>query len=94
MTLWFSLSGLWHGMIGRKGKDMHRGGSALTDADLQAKVEAAHWEWQVAQQYFQAVTDPQLVDHAIHAIIASEQKYMYLLRKLRECYGVAHNQED
>jgi hypothetical protein len=51
--------------------------------DLAEQVSAARREWQAAQQYFQSVSEPQQVDNAVHALIAAEQKYMALLRKLK-----------
>jgi len=75
------LSGLWRrGQHGR----LHAGEA---DDELQHQVSAAHREWVTAQQYFQSVSEPELVDHAVHSIIAAEQKYTYLLRKLREHQG-------
>lgn len=75
------LSGLW-----RRGRH-ERSPMDGADDDLQHQVSAAHREWVTAQQYFQSVSEPELVDHAVHSIIAAEQKYAYLLRKLRENQG-------
>lgn len=47
-------------------------------------VEKARRDWLEAKEFFQFVSDPDLVDHAIHAIDAAEKKYMYLLKKARE----------
>ncbi len=58
-------------------------------ADLEAPahmlqaVEQARREWVTARLYFESVTDPDLVDHAIYSIEAAERKYMYLLRQAR-----------
>lgn len=49
---------------------------------LQA-VEEARREWVTARMYFDSVTDPDLVDHAIFSIEAAERKYMYLLRQAK-----------
>lgn len=75
------LSGLW-----RRGR-LDQSPSDGAEDDLQQLVSAAHREWVTAQQYFQSVSEPELVDHAVHSIIAAEQKYTYLLRKLRENQG-------
>lgn len=48
------------------------------------EVEGARRDWLVAQMYFDAVGEPELVDQAIHRILAAERRYMYLLRKARE----------
>lgn len=88
------LLNLWHGIMGRKGKESNGKGNGPADMGLEAQVEAAHREWLAAQEYFQSVTDPQLVDHAVHAIIAAEQKYMYLFRKVREAHEANLGQEE
>jgi len=52
-----------------------------------AEAEAARGEWLRASAYFNDVTDPDLVDHAIYCVEAAERKYMYLLKKARR-YGI------
>ncbi len=47
-------------------------------------VEEARREWQSAMDYFNHVVDPDLVDHAIHAMEAAERKYTFLLKKARQ----------
>ncbi|NLG70262.1 MAG: DUF2508 family protein [Firmicutes bacterium] len=49
-------------------------------AEGAARVEQARREWMAAQNEFDAVTDPDLVDHAIFAMQAAERRYVYLLR--------------
>jgi len=49
--------------------------------DILIAVEQARAEWLAAKTYFDNVTDPDLVDHAIYSIEASERKYMYLLKR-------------
>ena len=52
-------------------------------------LEAAKREWIDSQIYFDNVSDPELVDYAIHMMEASETKYMYLLNKAKkENYSV------
>jgi hypothetical protein len=46
---------------------------------LQAKLE-----WKRARMYFESVSDPDLVDHAIAVMHATEKKYMYLVRLARD----------
>lgn len=48
------------------------------------EVETARREWLLAHTYFDCVEEPELVDQAIHRILAAERRYMYLLRKARE----------
>lgn len=43
-------------------------------------IDRARREWLIAQNEFDAVTDPDLVDHAIFAMHAAERRYVYLLR--------------
>jgi hypothetical protein len=47
-------------------------------------VEKARQEWLSAQNYYNAVSDQDLVDHAVYMMQAAEKKYMYLLKKARE----------
>ncbi len=46
-------------------------------------VEQARREWQYAQNYYNSVSDSDLVDHAVYLMQAAEKKYMYLLKKAR-----------
>ena len=47
-------------------------------------VDQARREWLAAKAYFDTVSDPYLVDHAIYLVEASEKKYMYLLRRAQD----------
>jgi hypothetical protein len=47
-------------------------------------LELACREWKYARLYFNCVTDPDLIDHAVFYIGATEKKYMYLLKRARE----------
>lgn len=47
------------------------------------QVEEARREWLAARTYFENVTDPDLVDHAIAVLAAAEKKYMVLLKHAR-----------
>lgn len=51
---------------------------------LSEVVEKARQEWLCAQNYYNAVSDRDLVDHAVYTMQAAEKKYMYLLKKARE----------
>ena len=53
------------------------------------EVKKAYADWQAAENYFDNVADPDLVDFAIYDIEAAKKKYVYLLRKAREMYGQA-----
>lgn len=56
---------------------------------LRNEMEIAHRELEAAERYFQTVTDPELVDHAIFSIEAARRKYLYLYRRLRHGHGAA-----
>ena len=47
-------------------------------------LKKAHEEWKNKEVYFQSVTDPDLLDHAIYELEASKIKYIYLLKKVKE----------
>ena len=50
---------------------------------LTDEIREAHLEWIRAQRYFQWVSDPELVDHAIFTEEAARRKYIYLLNKAK-----------
>lgn len=52
--------------------------------EIAASLAQARQEWQAAQALFDTVTDPDMVDAAIHLIAAAERKYAYLLRLAKE----------
>ncbi len=54
--------------------------------DYYKLVEQARREWQDARLRFEQIADPDLIDHAIYAIEAAEQRYVYLLKKAKEEY--------
>ena len=47
-------------------------------------VEEAKKEWLAAKDYFENVSEPDLIDYAIHSMEATEKRYNFLLRKLKE----------
>lgn len=53
-------------------------------SDFDKVVDDARKAWLQARHHFENVTDPDLIDHAIYDIVATERKYMYLLRLARE----------
>ncbi len=56
----------------------------LKKPDIIENLEAAWRDWQYAKNYFNSVSDPDLIDHAIFNIGATEKKYVYLLKQARE----------
>lgn len=52
--------------------------------DMLENLEGAWREWQYAKAYFNSVLDPDLIDHAIFCMGATEKKYVYLLKQAKE----------
>lgn len=48
------------------------------------QVKQALQEWRQSRELFNSVSDPDLIDHAVYAMEASERRYIYLLKKARE----------
>lgn len=51
------------------------------------EVKRAYAEWQAAENYFDNVADPDLVDFAIYDMEAARKKYVYMLKKAREMHA-------
>lgn len=49
-----------------------------------ASLHKAQQEMYDAQNFFDNVVDPELVDHAIYKMEAAKSKYVYLLKQARE----------
>lgn len=56
---------------------------ASHDDELRTDVKRALEDWQAAQNYFENVSDPDLIDFAIYDLEAAKRKYMYMLKKIR-----------
>jgi len=56
--------------------------------DILRAVNQAHAEWVNAQNYFNSVSEPELVDYAIYNLEAARKKYMYMLKQAK-LMGVA-----
>ena len=52
--------------------------------NLPDAIEQARREWHCAQNYYNSVSDTDLVDHAVYLMQAAEKKYTYLLKKARQ----------
>lgn len=52
--------------------------------ELATYLDEAKKEWDVANEYFQQVTDPDLIDYAIYRMEAAERKYMYFFDQVRQ----------
>lgn len=51
--------------------------------DFAAMLAKAREEWLAAQTLFDTVSEPEMVDAAIHMIVAAEKKYSCLLRQAK-----------
>ncbi|WPD19129.1 YaaL family protein [Thermaerobacter composti] len=58
-------------------------GPADGDFDWVAAIDQARRDWEQARRYFECVTDRDLVDQAIHLVLAAEKRYAYLLKQAR-----------
>lgn len=47
-------------------------------------IEVAKKEWNDAYNYFNEVTDPELIEYATYLIETTRRKYIYLVRKSKE----------
>lgn len=52
-------------------------------------VKRAYADWQAAENYFDNVADPDLVDFAIYDMEAAKKRYVYMLKKARAEYDEA-----
>lgn len=55
-----------------------------TEYALTTLVAKAHRDWLEAQALFNEVKEPDLIDHAIYAMEATERKYMFLLKRAKK----------
>lgn len=81
-----SRTGLWQGWLALFVKPEIRH-TREHERRLRQEMEAARQEVEMAERYFQTVTDPELVDHAIFVGEAARRKYRYLYRQLRRSLG-------
>jgi hypothetical protein len=51
---------------------------------LKRAIEKARRELKAAQTFFDSVSDPDMVDHAVYTMQAAERKYAYLLKYARQ----------
>ena len=57
---------------------------AESSPTLVDEIKEAQQQWQEARDYFNMVSEPELVDHAAYKIEAARVKYMYLLNKAKK----------
>jgi len=51
--------------------------------EMLSLIDEAQREWVAAKNYFDNVSDPDLIDHAVYVSQAAEKRYMYLLKQAR-----------
>ena len=54
-----------------------------SDRDMLLLIDQARREWLLAKEYFDNVSDPNLIEHAVYIYHAAEKRYMYLLNQAR-----------
>lgn len=83
MAAWWTnlVDRIWEGLIP---EDPLARSRPKAPPDVVAAIDRAKQDWESAQAYFDNVTDPDLIDHAIFAIEAAERKYIYLLKRAEE----------
>lgn len=72
--LWSQLGALKKPVVGEQTKEYA----------LLTLVEKARREWEEAQMLFNEVKEPELIDHAIYTMEATERKYMFLLKEAKK----------
>ncbi|MGI5849175.1 MAG: DUF2508 family protein [Christensenellales bacterium] len=60
---------------------------ALESNAYVTEVRKAYADWQAAENYFDNVSDPDLIDFAIYDMEAAKKKYTYMLKKVRESHS-------
>jgi len=63
--------------------DFFRKGRNKYNDDYLALADA-HQEWVAARNFFEQVSDPDLVDYAVLSLKAAEKRYVYLWKRVRE----------
>lgn len=58
--------------------------TAKSEESLAEIIDLAHRDWLSTQTYYNNISDPDLLDHAIYQMQAAEKRYNYLLKLARE----------
>lgn len=48
------------------------------------RVRSAYREWEDAKNFFEYVSEPELVDYAVYAIEAAKRRFLYMLQQCRQ----------
>ena len=51
---------------------------------LRREAAQALGKWKAAERFLEQTSDPQLMDFAIYSVEAAKQRYLYILRILRQ----------
>lgn len=77
----------WKGLLNRT-LPRDRGASEMssdpTGDSIHEAVRKAHREWIAARQYFESVSDPDLVEYAAYRVTAAEKIYVHLLKRCQD----------
>lgn len=65
-------------------KEEYSDGFNYENYELISEVKKTMKELKDAEIYFQSVTDPDLVDHAIYKLESLRKKYIYLIKKAKK----------
>lgn len=72
----------WWGKVAhRRDDDEDRAGARVPN--LLDSIDEAHREWVAARAYFERVEHPDLVDHAVHLLLAAERRYEFLIKEAK-----------
>lgn len=70
--------------ISKKLKDSKSKDEKTEEDHIVEGLKKAYEEWQMKEEYFENVSDPDLIDHAIYELKASKIKYIYFLKRAKE----------
>ncbi len=48
------------------------------------RIRKAYREWEDAKNFFEYVSEPELVDYAVYAIEAAKRRFLYMLQRCRQ----------
>lgn len=78
--LWPAIRAAAAGFNGRQSKSAQHS----EDTKIHNEVRSAWREYEAAHAYFNIVTEPDLVDHAVYRLEAARKRYVYFLKKAKE----------
>lgn len=71
-------------LFSEKIKELSGNKELTEEEEIVNKLREAFEEWKKKEIYFESVTEPDLIDHAIYEIEASKIKYIYFLKKAKK----------